>query len=187
MSYGQAIASPRPVPGVTASPSYESLLEAWLAEVQACLEAKVTDAGLDLSAVPEAKHGARVIELPAAGAALLGATYDAANLYAASAAGADTASFPLPVQQGQRIRAVSMHGRANGAAAWTLDVFRFNKTTGVVTNIGTVASAVAAAIEEKSIPAITEVVGDNLAYVARWTAGGAGARILGVTFQVDRV
>jgi hypothetical protein len=187
MSYGQPFISVRPTPGVTPSPTYESDLDRWALEAQTCLEAKVTDAGLDLSAVAEAKHGLRQFEAPAAGGAILGATYDAANGYVASAAAPDTVTIPLLVQVGQRIRAVSMHGRANGAAAWTLDVLRINKATGVVTNIGTVASAIAAAIEEKSIPALTEVCNDSLAYVARWTAGGAGSRVYGVTFQLDRV
>jgi hypothetical protein len=187
MSYGTAFAAPLPTPGVTASPTFESQLLAWCQEAEGKLEQKIGQADLAVTTGDLATHGTRTIELPAAGATGVTATYDAANGYWSAVGAGNTVTTPLAVQPGQRITGVACHGR-NGGVAWSLTVYKIEKLTGTVTPIGTVNSgAVAGTIEKKSIPPLTEVVLADYGYFARWTAGGAGDRFLGAQLQVDRI
>lgn len=186
MSLGIPVVAPIPTPGVTASPTFEAQLVAWMQEIEAKLEAKVNEGDVVLTTGDLTKHGSRTLELAAAGGSGIGATYDPANLYWASAAGGNTVTKELPVQVGQRITGVACHGR-NSGVAWTLAALKIDKTTGAVTSLGSVVSGtIAGTIEKKAIPPITEVVVAEFAYVLRWTAGAAADRFLGGQFVVDR-
>lgn len=187
MSLGVAFTTLLPTPGVTPSPTYEALDVARHQEIEAKLVAKVTDADIALTGGDVAVHGVRTFELPAAGATAPagGATYDAATERWASAAGANVVNQAIPVQPGQRIRSVTVHGR-NSGVAWVLTVHKKNKATEAITQLGTVSSgAVAGTIEAKTI-ALTEVVVAGWAYYLKWTSGAAADRYIGSSYGVDR-
>jgi hypothetical protein len=185
MSFGVAFVQALPTPGVTASPQFESDLIAWCQEAEAKLEQKVVNSDTAFTGAGPT-HGEKTIGLSASKGAPLGATWDAANQYFNSAAGADTVTIGLDLEVGQRIKAVSLHGRANGTNAWTLDLLSIAAGTGAVTNLGTVTSATPAAIEKKSIGSLSVTVAADIAYVLRWTAGGAGNRCIRGEVVVDR-
>ncbi len=184
MSYGTIFASPIPTPGVTPSPTFEAQLVAWMQEAEAKLEQKIGQADVILTA-GDVSHANRSVELPAAGATGIGATYDAANGYWSAVGGTDTVTFALSVQPGERIRSVSMHGR-NLGTLWTFSVHKIAKSTGTITQLGTVNSGTSSGTIEKLTLAFTEACVDDVAYVARWTAGLAANRCLGVRLEVDR-
>lgn len=50
MAYGDAISQALPTPGVTVGPDYANDLLAWCQEVETCIEAKVTPAGININA-----------------------------------------------------------------------------------------------------------------------------------------
>jgi hypothetical protein len=185
MSLGIPYVAPLPTPGVTPSPAFESQLVAHCQETELKLEAKVVDADIALTAGDVPVHGIRTFELGAAGASFIGFVYDPATLYAASAAGGNTATHTLPVQPGQRIRTVTVHGR-NSGVAWTVALLSIDKATGAVTAISsTTSGAVAGTIEARTLAVSTTVLA-NVAYVVRMTAGAAADRFLGASFGVDR-
>lgn len=185
MSYGVPFVTPLPTPGVTQSPTFESQLIARDQEVQAKLEAKIADADIALTGGDIAKHGIRATELAAADFLPVGATYDPANLYHQAAGAGNTASHGIPVQPGQRIRSVTCHGR-NSGVAWTWALLKIAKATGIVTPIASQSSTTVPAQIDPVTLTVSEVALAGFAYVMRWTAGGAGDRILGAEHEVDR-
>ena len=183
MSYGFPFVSPLPTPGVTASPTFEAQLIAWCQEAEGKLEQQVgvNPSDLFLSGgssgfIPHVQTG---VELPTAGASLLGCTYDATNLYAVAAAAGDTASFAIPAMTSDMLRQVDMWGR-NSGGAWTFALLKINKNTGTVTTMDTKTSGIIAGTIEKLSIIVTETLNPDVAYVARWTAGTTLNRCLGI-------
>jgi hypothetical protein len=186
MSLGIPVVAPLPTPGVTASPTFEAELIAWCQEIEAKLEAKVNQADITLTSGDITKHAARPVELPAAAGVGVTATYDAANGYWSAAGAGNTVTVELPMQPGQRLTSVSVHGR-NSGVAWTAQVVRIAKGSGTITALGAVmTSGTSAGTIEKLTRALTTVAADDEAFFVRWTAGGAGDRFLGARFEVDR-
>lgn len=186
---GTPMVTPLPVAGVTAGPAWASMLLARFVEVQAYLEAKLTNASLNLSADADVLHGPRTVEYGAALAHPVGATFQAGALqYMLAAGAADTVTQAFPRAVNDRITAVSVTGRANGVTAWSWKLFSVNMSTGVVTQVGTTqTSAITAAISTLPITLLTSTIGASTYLVAEWTSGAAANRYLGSELIFDKV
>lgn len=182
-----------PVPLLTDPfPTLMAAVLAWMQEVEAeYLETKLGNANLDLVTDADLLHGPRPFRQGAAAAqASAGApTFSGGTSQFWLAAGAtDEVTFTLPLATNERILEVSVYGRANGATAWRFGLYSVNLTTGVVTQVGgNVTSAIGAAIEKKTLTALTTTVAADVVYILRVELLAAANRCLGCEGKFDKV
>lgn len=141
----------------------------------------------------DVKHGTRPIHLgPAATKASSGITWTPASggssAYHLSTGASDLVEWDLPLDRGQRLTAVRVTGRANGATAWSCRVWLHTTSAGTRTAISsTTSSAITAAIEEKTASGLTVTTLADGQYISvEWTSGASGNRALAMEFDVDR-
>lgn len=185
---GSPMLAPLPVPTITPGPTWASDLITFLQEVQTDIEGLVTNAGLNLSSVPEASHGDRITSYGAATGQTQGATWlGSTSQYWVGAAGSDTVTYDIVLPVGERIKSVTYTGRANGALAWTGQLYKMTLASGTVVQISTTStSGIAGTIERLTLSGLTETVASGVYYFCLWTAGGVAARSYGAEVLSDR-
>lgn len=185
---GNPMSATLPTVGVDAGPGWATALNTFLTEVKGYVENKLGNASLNVTDA-DIKHGTRTVYYDACVAQTVGATFTAGtSQYWAAAGAGDTVTFALDQAVNERITAVAVYGRANGATAWTWKLYTKNLATGVVTQVGsTQTSATAAAIEKKQIASLTQTIGSDTVLIAEWTSGAAANRCYGLEVQFDKV
>lgn len=186
---GQPTTSPLPTPGVTVGPTWASQLNDALTELQQIIAQKLGNASLNITDA-DVKHGTRTVYYHAAAGVPVGTSAFTAgtSMFWQGAAAGDTVTVPIEQAINERITAVAVYGRANGATAWSWKLYSQNLSTGVVTQIGsTQTSAITAAISKLPIAALTQTITSDVVFVAEWTAGASGNRVYGVEVQFDKV
>jgi hypothetical protein len=163
-----------------------------LSSIQECMDtlgAKVTNSGIDLSAVPEASHGTRQVQIDASRAHSSTATWTAPNGAAGDfwqAAGAsDVVTFDLGLAVGQQLSglAVRIFGANAGGVAWTAKLWKRQLASNTGTQLGnTATSGTGGFLESKdiTISPTPEVVADGYSYYIAWTSGAAVAKVYGL-------
>lgn len=185
---GTATVSPLPVPGVDVGPGWATTLNTAITELQGYVALKIGNASLNITDA-DVKHGARTVYYGAASCQGLGtsAFTGATSQFWQGAAAGDTVACVVDQAINERITAVSVYGRANGATAWSWKLYSVNASTGVVTQVGsTQTSAITAAISKLSVSALTQTVATDTYYVAEWTAGASGNREYAVELVFDK-
>ena len=191
MTIGSAMSATLPTVLVDTDAVGQAAIITWCTEAKALLEAKVATASVNIGTDQDILHGQRTLVL---GACLGAATSGTPTLtgstsqYWSAGGGTDEVIFPIPLDINRRIISVSMYGRANGATAWTFELYKFDLSTGTATQIGsTQTSAVTAAISAKTVGSLTESVGSPVYYFGLWTSGASTNRCLGVKAVFDKV
>lgn len=191
MPIGTAMTTVLPTVGVDTDADGQAAVLDRLTECQEYLEARLGNDSLALGTDPDVFHGTRVQNIPgSAGLATVGSlTAPAiATPYWVASGGTDEVCFPICLDVHQRIKAVSMYGRANGATAWTFKLWKIDMSVGSATQIGsTQTSAITLAISNLSVGSLTETIASGVYYVAVFTAGASGNRTYGCTVSYDRV
>ena len=145
--FGSAPTSPLPTVGVTIGPSWASQLNTALLELQTIVTPRLGNAQIDLGTDADVKHGTRTVYYHAGAGQPTGtsAFTGGSSMYWQGAAAGDTVVVPLEQAINERITAVSVYGRANGATAWTWKLYSVNLLSGVVTQVGSTQTSATAA------------------------------------------
>lgn len=186
---GTPTTSPLPTPGVDPGPGWATTLNTAIIELQGYVSAKLGNASLNITDA-DVLHGNRTIYYGAASGQTLGTNVftGGTSQFWQGAASGDTVTFCFDQAINERIKSVSVYGRANGATAWSWKLYQSVMTTGVVTQIGsTQTSAITAAISKLPITGLTQTIATDTVYCAEWTAGASGNRVYGGEVVFDKI
>lgn len=186
---GTPMATPLPTVLVDDDATGESKFVTRNVEIQGYLEQKITNTSLNITDA-DIRHGARTVYLSAiAGVPTSGtAAPNTATDFFWNSTGVATIVLNLPFDANRRIATVNMYGRANATNSWTFQLYKFNMTTGVATQLGTTqTSTITASPSTLTVTGLTETTVAATVYYGIWTSGGTNCRFYGASFTYDKI